>query len=241
MADEKETKTTSQAEQAEQPQEVSASNTPAQPAKTSGLAIAGLVTGGVALVGSWVPILNNFSAFIAVLGAILAIIGLVSVSRSKGAKKGKGLAFAALIISVVAFAVVLYTQSVYSAAINTASESYNESLDRSSGRATEQILGKDVTVDFGAYEIKSETTGSYTSKDGYLAVTVTNQLSETKSYTVHLEALDANGTRVRDDYVYANNLAAGQSIVENCFESYSEEEVNKNNSYTFKIVEVQQY
>ena len=60
--------------------------------KKSGLGITALVLGIVAIVGSWVPILNNFSAFLAVLGAIFGIIGLVVIAKSNGAKGGKGIA-----------------------------------------------------------------------------------------------------------------------------------------------------
>lgn len=84
----------------------------------SAMAIAGLVIGIVALCTSFLPIINNFSALLAVLGLVFAVIGLVSTLRGK--KSGKGLAIAGVIICVVSFAVVLYTQSVYSKAVDDA-------------------------------------------------------------------------------------------------------------------------
>lgn len=84
----------------------------------SAMAIAGLVIGIVALCTSFLPIINNFSALLAVLGLVFAIIGLVGTLRGK--KSGKGLAIAGVIVCVVSFAVVLYTQSVYSKAVDEA-------------------------------------------------------------------------------------------------------------------------
>ena len=82
------------------------------------MAITGLVIGIVALCTSFLPIINNFSALLAVLGLVFAVVGLVSTLRGK--KSGKGLAIAGVIICVVSFAVVLYTQSVYSKAVDDA-------------------------------------------------------------------------------------------------------------------------
>lgn len=73
------------------------------------MAIAGFVLGCVALFTSFIPIVNNLSFVLALLGLIFAIVGLVGVV--KGKKSGKGLAIAALAICVVSGAVVLATQS----------------------------------------------------------------------------------------------------------------------------------
>ena len=206
--------------------------------KTSGLGVTALVLGIVGIVGSWIPIINNVSAFIAFLGAIFGIISIISISKSKGAKGGKGLAIAGTIVSVVAIVVVLATQSMYGKALDSASES----LDKASGNATEEILNKDVTVDFGEYTIETKDYGSgITSKDGHLAVTIKNLYSESKSYMVHLEAVDTSGQRIQEDYVYATDLASGQSSSSNAFLSYGNEGVEKYSGVTFKIVDVKQY
>lgn len=86
----------------------------AQPAGKSAMGITGFVLGLIALLTSVLPIINNFSAFLAALGLIFAIVGIVACSRGK--KSGKGLSIAGAIICVVAFALVLGTQSIYSAA-----------------------------------------------------------------------------------------------------------------------------
>lgn len=89
-----------------------------QGAGRSVMSIIALVLGVVAAVMSWMPIINNFAFAIGAIGLILGIIGLVGVLRGK--KAGKALSIVALVVNVVALAIVLMTQSAYSAAIDKA-------------------------------------------------------------------------------------------------------------------------
>ena len=67
---------------------------------------------------SFLPIINNFSALLAVIGFVLALIG--TIACVKGRKSGKGLSIAGVVMNVIAFVVVLATQSMYSSAIDDA-------------------------------------------------------------------------------------------------------------------------
>ena len=87
---------------------------PPIPQSKSGMAIAGFVLGIIALLTSFLPIINNFSFF-------LAIVGMVGIM--KGKKSGKGLAIAAIVICVVSGVAVLGTQSMYSGALDSATSS----------------------------------------------------------------------------------------------------------------------
>lgn len=84
----------------------------------SGLGIAGFVLGIIALATSFLPIINNFSAMLAVVGFVLALVG--TIACVKGRKAGKGLSIAGVVMNVIAFIVVLATQSMYSSAIDDA-------------------------------------------------------------------------------------------------------------------------
>lgn len=86
----------------------------------SAMAVASLVLGIVALVTSILPIINNLSFVMAILGVVFGIVGIVGIS--KGKKAGKGLAIAGLVLSVVAFILVLVMQSAFSAALDEAME-----------------------------------------------------------------------------------------------------------------------
>jgi hypothetical protein len=88
---------------------------------SSGLAIAGLVLGILAAVTSFLPIINNLSAILAVVGGILA--GIALFGAIKGKNGSKGLAIAGVVLAVISFAIVLGTQSLYGKALDTALKS----------------------------------------------------------------------------------------------------------------------
>ncbi|MCI8366125.1 MAG: DUF5067 domain-containing protein [Eggerthellaceae bacterium] len=72
---------------------------------TSGLAVASLVTGIIALVSSFVPLLNILSFPFVILAIVFGAVGIVVVR--KGAKGGKGLGIAGLALGVVALIITL--------------------------------------------------------------------------------------------------------------------------------------
>ncbi|WP_165044233.1 DUF5067 domain-containing protein [Adlercreutzia sp. ZJ138] len=90
----------------------------AAPSSMTIAGVVGLIAGIVALATSFMPIINNVSFFVALIGAVFAIVGIVS--SSKGKRRGKALSIAALIVSALAVVVVLASQSFYSAAIDEA-------------------------------------------------------------------------------------------------------------------------
>lgn len=97
------------------------------------LGILAIVFGGIALLGSWMPIINNLSFIIAILALILGIIGLF-INK----KRPKTLAIIGTVIAVVSMAIVLITQTMYSRTLNnvskdveTAVSSANSSIEAS--------------------------------------------------------------------------------------------------------------
>lgn len=98
------------------------------------MAVASLVLGIVALVTSILPIINNLSFLLAILGIVFAIVGLVGIS--KGKKSGKGLGVAGLVLSVIAFILVLVMQSAFSAALDQAMEENGLDTATAQGVAT---------------------------------------------------------------------------------------------------------
>ncbi|WP_302962494.1 DUF5067 domain-containing protein [uncultured Adlercreutzia sp.] len=86
----------------------------------SGMAVASLVLGIVGIATSVLPIVNNLSFVMAVLGIVFGIIGIVGVTRGK--KSGKGLAIAGVVLSVITVVLVLVMQAAFSAALDQALE-----------------------------------------------------------------------------------------------------------------------
>ena len=107
------------------------------------MAVASLVLGIVALVTSILPIINNLSFLLAILGIVFAIIGLVGIS--KGKKSGKGLGIAGLVLSVIAFILVLVMQSAFSAALDQAME--ESGLDTAAEQSASDAAAYGVTID----------------------------------------------------------------------------------------------
>ena len=97
------------------------------PQQSSGLAIAALVLGIVALLLCWVPIVNNFAAILAVVGLALGIPALISGQR--GRRAGLGLAVASVILSGVAFVGVLATQAFYSSVMDDVAKDISNAAD----------------------------------------------------------------------------------------------------------------
>ena len=81
------------------------------------LGILAIIFGGIALIVSWMPIINNLSFIIAILALILGVIGLF-VNK----KRPKTLAIIGTVIAVVSMAIVLGTQAMYAKSLDKLSK-----------------------------------------------------------------------------------------------------------------------
>jgi Domain of unknown function (DUF4190) len=97
------------------------------PKKGAGLAIASMVLGIVALLLSWVPIVNNVAAVLALIGLGLGVPALLKARR--GTHGGKGLAITGLVTSVVAIALVVVTQIFYATVLDEVERSLEEEFN----------------------------------------------------------------------------------------------------------------
>ena len=99
------------------------------PKKGAGLAIASMVLGIIALLLSWIPLINNLAAVLAVVGLGLGIPALVLARR--GTHGGTGMAITGLVTSVLAIVVVILTQLFFAAVIDEVDRSLGESTSES--------------------------------------------------------------------------------------------------------------
>ena len=86
-------------------------------AKMSALAIAALVLGVTAVAAAFIPVVNNGSLIVALVGFVCGVAGIVG--SSKGKKRGFALAILGLVISIAAVVVALMTPNYFSSALNT--------------------------------------------------------------------------------------------------------------------------
>lgn len=161
----------------------------------SAMAVASLVLGIVALVTSILPIINNLSFLLAILGIVFAIVGLVGIS--KGKKSGKGLGIAGLVLSVIAFVLVLVMQSAFSAAFDQAVEesgidaaAVQETAGESASTASEPQAAEQSATDEASYGVTID--GCRVTEDyegnpaAVVTYTFTNNSDEATSFMVAL-------------------------------------------------------
>ena len=195
--------------------------------KNSGFATAGLVLGIIGACTSFIPIINNLSFILGILAIIFGIVALIK-------KSGKGKVIASIILGIVAIAITLSAQK----SVSDSLDNLSKDLDKVTGNSTEEVLANDAEVTLGSLEV---TKGDYGITNTKLVVTVKNKTSEKKSYNFHIEALDSNGSRIGEDYVYANDLTAGQSQSFETFTYISSDKLDGMKNATFKIVEASAY
>ena len=195
--------------------------------KKSGFATAGLVLGIIGICTSFIPIINNLSFILGLIGMIFGIVSLIK-------KASKGQAIAGVILCILAMVITINSQRALSNSLNEVSSN----LDKATGSSTEEVLANDANVELGNFEV---TKGSYGITNTKLTVKVTNKTSEKKSFSFHIEAVDASGARIDEGYVYANDLASEQSQSFDIFTYVPSEKIESMKKATFKIIEASMY
>ena len=195
---------------------------PEQQTPRSVAAIVALVLGVIALISSWVPIINNLSFIFALVGVAFAVVGLVGTLRGK--KSGRGLAIASVAVNVAAVAIVLATQSAYSAAIDEAASGTVQTSDGASAAAP-AAEGTTSAEPADKYSIDGEELGgdAYSCK---ISGVYTNKAGKDLSYVqVSYNLFDADGNQIGTALANTNNLADGGTWKFEAFGSVAVDEV----------------
>lgn len=200
----------------------------------SGFATAALVLGIIGIVLSFIPIINNAALILGVLSVIFGIIGII-----KSAKKT--VAIVSVVLAVTAIVITLVMMNAAVKAVNDAVDDLNSTFtDINStfadmtGDNTSKILKEDADVSIGKFTVIK---GDFFDETE-LKVTVKNKTSDKKSFSIHITADDSSGNRIGDDYIYANDLSAGQSQEFKCFTFVDEEKTELMKNATFSVVEI---
>ena len=141
---------------------------------------------------------------------------------------------ATVVLGIIAIVITLGAQKTASDALDAVSNS----LDTATGSNTEEVLANSVNVELGDFEV---TEGEYGLNETKMTVKVTNKTNETKSFTIQVEATDAEGNRINQDYIYANNLTAGQSQKFDTFQYVESDKIDAMKDATFKVIEASMY
>ncbi|MDF7636963.1 DUF3862 domain-containing protein [Leuconostocaceae bacterium ESL0958] len=168
------------------------------------LAILSIVFGAIALAFSWVPIINNMAAIFAVAGAVMGIIALIRNRKSKKTKSIVG-----LVLSVVAFVVVLSTQSSYSKAFDDATGTSSSSKSKSASKSAKWTQADFDALKKGDLMNKGdggETLSELTSKYGKPSTTSDSSLNGMDSKTADWTNTNGSmGANVSLQFIKADN------------------------------------
>lgn len=170
----------------------------------SAASIVALVLGIIALATSFLPIINNLSFVLALVGAVFAVIGLVGVLRGK--KGGRGFSIAAVIVNVLAIAIVLGTQSAYSSAIDEATKGTISTEDGSSAAAA-STSAESAMADKYSIADEQMTGDDYTTTISGTFINLTD--SQLGYVSISYNLFDADGNQIGTAYANTSNLDAG--------------------------------
>lgn len=118
------------------------------------LGILAIIFGALALLGSWMPIINNFSFILAILALIFGIIGFL-VNR----KRPKTLAIIGTVLSIVSIAIVLGTQAMYAKSLDKLSKDIEQSVTSTSSPSDSSQKQEDTKFNWTKKQFDALVTG----------------------------------------------------------------------------------
>ena len=118
------------------------------------LGILAIIFGALALLGSWMPIINNFSFILAILALIFGIIGFL-VNR----KRPKTLAIIGTVLSIVSIAIVLGTQAMYAKSLEKLSKDIEQSATSTSSSSDSSQKQEDTKFNWTKEQFDALVTG----------------------------------------------------------------------------------
>lgn len=118
------------------------------------LGILAIIFGALALLGSWMPIINNFSFILAILALIFGIIGFL-VNR----KRPKTLAIIGTVLSIVSIAIVLGTQAMYAKSLDKLSKDIEQSVTSTSSSSDSSQKQEDTKFNWTKKQFDALVTG----------------------------------------------------------------------------------
>ncbi|WP_165056155.1 MULTISPECIES: DUF5067 domain-containing protein [unclassified Adlercreutzia] len=202
--------------------------------KKSALAITGLILGIVALATSFIPIINNISFFIALLGVVFAVIGLVSIV--KGKSDGKTIAIVGIILNIVAVVIVFASQSFYGAAIDGAlSEPSASSISSAEGSSAGSVDQSSEPRQAAQEEKATESKYAVTIDDCVVTTDYAGKPAAVVTYTFTNNSEDATSFMVAiHDQCFQNGVQLELAIVNDLDSSRSMSEIKPGASITIQ-------
>ena len=150
----------------------------------SAIAITAFVLGVVSIATSFLPIINNFSFFIALAGTVLALVGIFTTGKKR---RGTAFTVVGLVLSFAAIGIILLTHSLTDGA-----KPVEASVQAESPKSTESSKASGAAKDFSKMAV-----GDSVTLENGLTVTVMDAQVVTQEYT--------NDKQMRVTVSYLNN------------------------------------
>lgn len=200
------------------------------PRKGMGFALTALLIGIFASCSGLIPGFGVAALPMAAVGLIFGVIAWVGANR--GVRPGKAMAVAGTLLCVMALILATFWFVVLA---NSFKDS-GQSRKAITGQDIEEILRNDLDVQFGQF-----VTGDGPRTSGKVIVTLRNKSAKSASFSIDVEALAADGTRIADDRVFTDALAPGQIAQTNMFVSVATDKYEAMKKATFKVVEASKH
>ena len=123
------------------------------------LGILAIIFGALALLGSWMPIINNLSFILAILALIFGIIGFL-VNR----KRPKTLAIIGTVLSIVSIAIVLGTQAMYAKSLDEVGKNVEQAVSSASSSIESSQKEEDAKFNWTKEQFDALVTGDITNR-----------------------------------------------------------------------------
>lgn len=183
---------------------------PPQPSK--GLAVAAMILGILAILGCLIPVVNFFSAFLAVIGLALGIVVLV---RRMG---GRGMAIAGVALSAVAIIGVIISNVLFGAAVTAVDESLSSATMAPSAADESESPDQPGSGDESEPADSTQPSADASEADAPLAVGTAGTVGD---YSVTVTKVNTNANEFVKAANQFNDSPAGQYVVADVSVTYN--------------------
>ncbi len=195
-----------------------------------GFALTALLCGIFGSCLGLVPGLGIAAFPFAVVGLVFGVIAMVGAI--KGVRGGKAMAIAGTLLCVLALVLATFWLVV----VGNSFKDRGDSREAITGQSTDRILRNDLDVQFGRF-----VTDNNPYKSGKMVVTLRNKSNKSASFSVDVEAVDANGNRIATDTAFVEALAPGQATQKDMFVFVTSDKYDAMKNATFKVIEASKH
>ena len=182
------------------------------------LIFVGLIIAALALMFGLIPDLNSFGAWMAIMALAIGLLAYINKAGGR-TKQLILLATSALVVCVISVSIQNGLRQNH----------INNIIDRKAGRATEQLLRKDVEIEVGEFG------------DDGLTITLFNKNSATKTYSIVVLAKNESGESIIEQTISFGVLDPREQKEYKIFSSAPAILREKLKTATFEITTVSQY